>query len=120
MRLGCKERYHSMDVRVVWVQSPKEVLLLVTNLGVAELSGADVALLYKQRWQVEVFFRWLKCILGNRHWLAESSRGVALQLYLALIAALLLQLYTGQRPNIDIEQVRHQRYRAQPVQLLGQ
>jgi len=39
---------------------------------------------------VELFFRWLKCILGQRHWLAESPRGVTIQLYLALIAALLL------------------------------
>ena len=41
----------------------------------------------------------LKCILGCRHWLAESPQGVALQIYLALIAALLLQLYTGRAPT---------------------
>ncbi len=85
--------------RVVWVQTPKEVLQLVTNLEPAELSAAEVALLYRQRWQIELFFRWIKCILGCRHWLAESPEGVAIQVYLALIAALLLQLYTGQRPN---------------------
>jgi IS4 transposase len=99
VRLGCKARYRSIRLRVVWVQTPKEVLRLVTNLGPAELSAAEVALLYKQRWQIELFFRWIKCILGCRHWLAESPQGTALQLYLALIAALLLQLYTGQRPN---------------------
>lgn len=44
-------------------------------------------------------FRWLKCILGCRHWLAESERGVALQVYLARIAAQLLVLYRGERPN---------------------
>jgi hypothetical protein len=48
---------------------------------------------------VEMFFRWLKCILGCRKWLAESERGVAMQVYLALIAAQLLVLYSGQRPN---------------------
>jgi hypothetical protein len=37
--------------------------------------------------------------LGCRHWLAESPRGVALQIYGALIAALLLLRYTGKRPN---------------------
>lgn len=99
VRLGCKTCYRSMRVRVVWVQTPKEVLRLVTNLGPAELSGAEVALFYQQRWQIELFFRWIKCILGCRHWLAESTQGTAIQLYLALIAALLLQLYTGQRPN---------------------
>jgi IS4 transposase len=48
---------------------------------------------------VELFFKWLKCILGCRHWLAESERGVALQIYCALIAALLLLRYSGRRPS---------------------
>lgn len=99
VRLGCNARYRSIRLRVVWVQTPKEVLRLVTNLGPEELSAGAVALLYKQRWQIELFFRWVKCILGCRHWLAESPQGVAIQIYLALIAALLLQLYTGQRPT---------------------
>jgi hypothetical protein len=99
VHLGCQARYRSIRLRVVWVQTPKEVLRLVTNLSLEELSGAEVALLYKERWQIELFFRWIKCILGCRHWLAESVPGTAIQIYLALIAALLLQRYTGQRPN---------------------
>ncbi len=99
VRLGCKARYRSQRLRVVWVQTDKEVLRLVTNLGPQELSEGEVALLYKQRWQIELFFRWVKCILGCRHWLAESPQGVAIEIYLALIGALLLQLYTGQQPN---------------------
>jgi hypothetical protein len=98
-RLGCRARARSIRLRVVWVQTDKEVLRLVTNLGPEELSAGDVARLYKQRWQVELFFRWVKCILGCRHWLAESPGGVAIEIYLALIAALLLQLYSGQAPN---------------------
>ena len=99
VQLGCKPRYHSRRLRVVWVQTPREVLRLVTNLGPEELTAGQVALLYKERWQIELFFRWVKSILGCRHWLAESPCGTALELYLALIAALLLQLYTGVRPN---------------------
>ena len=98
-RLGCATKYGSMRVRVVWVQTPQAVLALVTNLAPAELAASDVALLYKERWRIELFFRWVKCLLGCRHWFVHSPRGVTLQLYLALIAALLLQLYTGQRPN---------------------
>jgi hypothetical protein len=97
--LGCKARYRSMRVRLVWVQGPKEVLILVTNQTPEELSAALVSQLYRCRWQIELFFRWIKCILGSRHWLAESPEGVAIQIYLALIAALLLQLYTGRRPT---------------------
>lgn len=97
--LGCQSRYRSQRMRVVWVQGDKEVLLLVTNQTVEQMSAELVALLYRYRWQVELFFRWIKCILGNRHWLAESARGVALQIHLVLIAALLLQQRTGQRPT---------------------
>jgi Transposase DDE domain len=72
---------------------------LVTNQTPGQLSGALVSQLYRCRWQVELFLRWVKCILGCRHWLAESHEGVALQIYLALIAVLLLELYTGRRPT---------------------
>ena len=95
--LGCRKAYHSRRVRLVWVQTPKEVLLLVTHQP--EMSAGLVGQLYRQRWQVELFFRWIKCVLGCRHWLAESPEGAAIQIYLALIAALLLQLYSGIRPN---------------------
>ena len=97
VRLGARNR--SGRVRVVWVQAQGHQLILVTNLTAQELPAELVSLLYRQRWQVELFFRWIKCILGCRHWLAESPEGVTLQVYLALIAALLLQLYTGRRPS---------------------
>ena len=44
------------------------------------LTAAEIGLIYRYRWQIEVFFKWFKMILGQRHWLAESARGVALQL----------------------------------------
>ena len=97
--LGCDPRHQSVRVRLLWLQTEKERICLVTNLAPEELSAADVAQFYKERWRIELFFRWLKCILGCRHWLAESPAGVAVQLYLALIAALLLQLTTGVRPT---------------------
>lgn len=99
VRLGCPQR-RSAKVRVVWIGlADGSTLRLVTNVPPAELSAAEVGLLYRRRWQIECFFRWLKCLLGCRHWLAESQQGVALQLYLALIAAVLFQLHTGRRPN---------------------
>jgi hypothetical protein len=99
VRLGCKTRYRIGRLRLVRVRAAKEVLLLLTNLGPEELSAAQVALLYKERWKVELFFRWIKYVLGCRHWLAESAPGAEIELYLALIAGLLLHLHSGQRPN---------------------
>lgn len=86
-------------VRVVRLLGEEENILLATTLTLAQAAPELLAVLYRHRWQVEMFFRWLKCILGCRHWLAESREGVALQTYLALIAAQLLVLYSGQRPN---------------------
>ena len=56
-------------------------------------------LAYRYRWMIELFFRWLKCILGCRHLLSTDENGVSLQIYTALIASLLLTLWTGRKPD---------------------
>lgn len=72
------------------------VRLLTNRLDLApELLG----LVYRHRWQVELFFRWLKCLVNFRHFFAESEPGVAWQVLVALIGTLLLALASGARPN---------------------
>jgi hypothetical protein len=58
-----------------------------------------VALAYRYRWSVELFFRWLKAILGCRHLLSQSAGGVAMQVYAALIASVLLARWAGRKPD---------------------
>jgi len=99
VHLGATEKLRSMRLRLVEVRRDRHHLLLATNHSVETLSAELVSLLYRRRWSIELFFRWIKCILGARHFFAESRQGVAIELYLALIAAVLLQLFTGQRPN---------------------
>jgi hypothetical protein len=99
VRLGTGRWRQDELVRLVRVQSERGELLLVSNKAREELSAELLALIYRSRWRVELFFKWLKCILGCRHWLAESQRGVALQVYCALIAALLLLRRSGRRPG---------------------
>jgi hypothetical protein len=48
---------------------------------------------------VELFFRWVKCVLGCRHWLSQGLNGVCLQVYVALIASLLISLWVGRAPT---------------------
>src|ERR1700736_326707 len=74
-----------------------EVLLLATDR--MDLEAELVALGYKFRWSVELFFRWFKCILGCRHLLSTCANGVEIQVYLALIASLLISLWTGRKPT---------------------
>ena len=97
--LGATPQLRSMRLRLVEVRMDGHRLLLVTNHSLEQLSAELVALVYRRRWSIELFFRWIKCILGTRHFFAESENGVAIQLYLALIAGLLLQLFVGERPN---------------------
>jgi hypothetical protein len=83
--------------RLVRVEADGHVFLLFTNL--ADMPAELVALTYRYRWQIELFFKWLKCILGCRHWFAESRAGVTIQVYCALIASVLLVLWTGRKPT---------------------
>jgi hypothetical protein len=72
-------------------------LLLASNC--LDLDAAWIALGYRYRWTVELFFRWFKCILGCQHLLSTCPNGVAIQVYLALIASVLIVQWTGQKPN---------------------
>ena len=75
-----------------------DLLVLCTNR--LDLPAEMVALAYKHRWAIELFFRWLKAILGCRHLLANSRAGVTIQVYLAIIASLLISLWTGRKPTV--------------------
>jgi hypothetical protein len=72
-------------------------LLLVTDR--MDLPAYVIALIYSYRWQIELFFRWFKSILGCTHLLSLSENGVAIQVYCALIASMLITLWTGCKPN---------------------
>ena len=78
-------------------QGRPEILLLATSR--LDLAAELVALGYRFRWTVELFFRWLNCILGCRHLLANSHYGVTIQVYLAIIASLLISLWVGRKPT---------------------
>lgn len=84
--------------RLVVIERPgAEPVYLVSDR--LDLSAELVGVAYRYRWSVELFFRWLKCILGCRHLLSHSPGGVALQVYAALIASVLVCLWTGRKPT---------------------
>lgn len=94
----------AQPLRVVRVATDKThpdgtpgAMVLVTNR--VDLDADLIALAYRYRWTVELFFRWLKCILGCRHLLSQSENGVHLQVYMALIASLLISLWVGRTPT---------------------
>jgi hypothetical protein len=94
--------FPSGTVRLVIVRCTKrdgtttDLYLLTDKL---DLSAELVALAYQYRWTIELFFRWFKCILGCRHLLSTTENGIRMQVYAALIASLLITLWTGRKPN---------------------
>lgn len=60
----------------------------------------EIADLYKRRWAIELFFRWVKQTLKIRHFLGNSENAVRIQIAVALIAYLLLRLAQATQQTI--------------------
>jgi hypothetical protein len=100
-RLGT-EKHNSLlkqPLRIVEIQGcePGQIWVLATNA--LDLPAELIMIAYRYRWKIELFFRWLKCVLGCRHLLSQNPLGVTLQIYCAIIAAMLVSLWTGAKPN---------------------
>jgi hypothetical protein len=65
-----------------------------------ELSAEQIALLYKNRWQVELFFKWIKQHLKVKSFWGTSENAVRIQIYTAIIAYCLVTI-VGHELNID-------------------
>lgn len=81
----------------VWDEKNQCELVLLTDL--LDLPAHVIATLYRHRWQVELFFKWLKSYAHFDHLVSKSAKGVTFQFYVAVIATLLLHLATGRRVN---------------------
>lgn len=66
-------------------------LCFLTNIE--ELHAFEIAHIYKQRWQIEVFFKFLKQHLNFSHLLSRNENGIKVILYMTLIAAILLTVF---------------------------
>jgi len=104
-RLGTSHHKNHFDqplrlvvVRIADREGRSTDLWLVTDR--LDLDADLVAVAYRYRWSVELFFRWLKCVLGARHLIAHSANGVMLQMYAAMIVSLLIVLRTGRKPTV--------------------
>ncbi len=74
------------------------VLRIATNL--LDVLAEIMAWIYSRRWTIEIFFRFFKHTLGCRHLLSPNKNGIEIQIYGALIAWLLIALWTGRKPTL--------------------
>jgi hypothetical protein len=91
-RLSSQRRNpYSAPVRLVGVriQTGREIILVTNDLNAPAAAIAD---LYKRRWQIELFFKWIKQNLKLAHFLGTSRNAVIIQIMTALIGYLLLMI----------------------------
>lgn len=72
-------------------------LRIATNL--LDVPAEIIAVLYAYRWTIEIFFRQFKHLLGCRHLLSHNQNGIEIQSYCAIIACLVIALWTGRKPT---------------------
>jgi hypothetical protein len=75
-----------------------ETLLIATDRF--DLEADVIALIFKHRWAIEIFFRFFKHVLGCRHLLSYNQNGIELETYAAIIACMLIALWTGRKPTL--------------------
>ena len=74
------------------------ILRIATNL--LDVPAEIIGDIYRHRWTVEIFFRFFKHILGCRHLLSQDPVGIEIQTYMAIIACMLINLWTGRKPTL--------------------
>jgi len=72
------------------------ILRIVTNN--LDIPAEIVAALYLLRWTIELYFRMIKQLLGCRHLLCQTD-GVTIEIYLAIIACIMIMSITGKSPT---------------------
>lgn len=73
----------------VWVEGRKETMVFVTNH--MKLAASTIAAIYKERWQIELFFKALKQSLKVKTFVGSTENAVQTQIWTALIAMLLVK-----------------------------
>ena len=74
------------------------ILRIATNQ--LDVPAETIALIYEKRWAIEIFFRFFKHMLGCRHLLSHNQNGIEIQTYSAIIACMLIALWTGRKPTL--------------------
>ncbi len=89
---GKKKNLYRENLRRISIQREgKNPLILVTNLH--NYPAETIAELYKSRWAVELFFKWVKQNLKIKKFLGKSANAVQIQLVTAIIAYVLVQIF---------------------------
>jgi hypothetical protein len=104
-QIGKLETYKSLNsypeklrrVKYYDVETDKVFIFITNNI---ELTAIEIALLYKKRWQVELFFKWIKQHLRIKSFWGTTINAVKIQLYCAIITYCMVTI-VGNKLKVD-------------------
>jgi hypothetical protein len=103
-----QKKYPKMLRRIIYndIETETTLVFLTNNF---DLSAKEVALLYKYRWRVELFFKWIKQHLKVLTFWGTSTNAVKTQIYIAIITyvtvAIIKSRLNSKRSNYEILQI---------------
>jgi hypothetical protein len=95
---GDKDKAPGQTLREVVMfdeRNPDRPVRLLSSL--LDVDAGVVGEVYRWRWQIELFFRWLKVHANSRHVISHGRNGLTLSFYVAVIGVLLMYLHSGRR-----------------------
>lgn len=93
-------RFRLVTIQAVNRKGELETIRLLSNLTDPRVAARVIGAIYRQRWQIELFFKWLKTFARMDHLLSTSRNGITFQLYVAVIGVLMMYVQSGRRVSI--------------------
>ena len=103
-----KGRFRRVTISTLNRKGEPEIIRLLSNLTDTSIGAHVIGAIYRQRWQIELFFKWLKTFARMDHLLSTTRNGITFQLYVAdfgelsraVIGVLMIHVQTGRRVSI--------------------
>ena len=93
-------RFRRVTIGTVNRKGEPETIRLLSNLTDPGIAARVIGAIYRQRWQIELFFKWLKTWARMDHLLSTSRDGITFQFYVAVIGVLMMYVQSGRRVSI--------------------
>jgi hypothetical protein len=94
---SCSAKPPTQTLRLVTVWDPTNECSVQFLTDLLDVPAYVIGVLYRLRWQIELFLRWLKVLAGFEHLVSQSAAGITMQFYVAVLMTLLIHLQTGLR-----------------------
>lgn len=85
-----KNKTHNSYREILTFDENEEEIRLLTNIF--DIPAEEILELYRLRWKIELFFKWIKQNLKIKKWLGHNENAIKIQIYSALIAYIILAL----------------------------